>query len=54
MTLAVLDTTAPGHVGGALPLAQRDWLDELAAGTPDPVLVFGHHPAWNLDADTTV
>jgi 3',5'-cyclic-AMP phosphodiesterase len=45
----VLDTTAPGAVGGTLPPAQRDWLDELAAGTPDPVLVFGHHPIYNAD-----
>ncbi len=47
--LAVLDTTMPGHVGGVLPLAQRAWLDELAAGTPDPVLVFAHHPSFNPD-----
>ena len=25
------------------------WLDELAAGTPDPVLVFAHHPSFNPD-----
>jgi predicted phosphodiesterase len=50
VVLAVLDTTVPGQVGGALPLAQRAWLDELAAGTPDPVLVFAHHPSFNPDA----
>jgi Icc protein len=49
VVLAVLDTTVPGQVGGALPAAQRDWLDELAAGTPDPVLVFAHHPSFNPD-----
>jgi Icc protein len=49
VTLAVLDTTVPGQVGGVLPLAQRDWLDQLAASTPDPVLVFGHHPSFNPD-----
>jgi len=49
VVLAVLDTTLPRHVGGALPIAQRDWLDELAAGTPDPVLVFAHHPSFNPD-----
>ena len=29
--------------------AQRAWLDELAAGTADPVLVFAHHPSFNPD-----
>jgi predicted phosphodiesterase len=49
ITLAVLDTTVPGHVGGSLDAEQRGWLDDLAAATPDPVLVFAHHPAWNAD-----
>jgi hypothetical protein len=49
VTLAVVDTTAPGHVGGALASDQSEWLDALAAGTTAPVLVFGHHPVWNLD-----
>jgi hypothetical protein len=49
VTLAVLDTAVPGRVGGALPVEQRNWLDDLAAGTPDPVVVFAHHPAWNAD-----
>lgn len=49
VTLAVLDTTAPGHVGGALPSEQVEWLDALAASATAPVLVFGHHPVWNLD-----
>jgi len=39
----------PGHVGGALDAGQRDWLDELAAATPDPVLVLAHHPVHNPD-----
>jgi 3',5'-cyclic-AMP phosphodiesterase len=51
VTLAVVDTTVPGRVGGALPAAQRGWLDDLAAGTPDPVLIFAHHPASNADLD---
>ena len=29
---------------------QLAWLDELAADVTGPVLVFGHHPVWNLDA----
>jgi 3',5'-cyclic-AMP phosphodiesterase len=49
VTLAVLDTTVPGWVGGGLDAAQRGWLDDLARDTPDPVLVFAHHPAFNHD-----
>jgi predicted phosphodiesterase len=49
VTLAVLDTAVPGHVGGTLDAEQRGWLDDLAADTPDPVLVFAHHPAFNHD-----
>src|SRR5215213_6819511 len=51
VTLAVLDTVVPGWVGGALGAEQRGWLDDLAADTPDPVLVFAHHPASNDDPD---
>jgi predicted phosphodiesterase len=50
LVLAVLDTTVPGHVGGALPAEQRGWLDELAGASAAPVLVFAHHPSFNLDA----
>jgi hypothetical protein len=50
VTLAVLDTTLPRAVGGVLDETQRDWLDLLAAESTDPVMVFGHHPVWNLDA----
>jgi predicted phosphodiesterase len=50
VTLAVLDTTLPGAVGGVLPLVQREWLDALAAESSNAVMVFGHHPVWNLDA----
>ena len=53
-SLAVLDTTAPGHVGGALPSEQVEWLDALAASATAPVLVFGHHPVWNLDTTHVV
>ncbi len=51
VTLAVLDTTVPGRVGGALPAAQVGWLDEIAAATSGPVLVLAHHPASNPDLD---
>jgi 3',5'-cyclic AMP phosphodiesterase CpdA len=47
--LAVLDTAVPGTVGGALAPAQLEWLDAIAADATTPVLVFGHHPVWNLD-----
>ena len=49
LVVAVLDTAVPGRVGGALPTEQRGWLDELAGGTADPVLVFAHHPSYNVD-----
>jgi Icc protein len=49
VTLAVVDTTVPGLVGGALRDGQVEWLDALAAAATVPVLVFGHHPVWNLD-----
>jgi 3',5'-cyclic-AMP phosphodiesterase len=51
VTLVVLDTTVPGRVGGALPAEQRDWLETAASSTTAPVIVFGHHPAWNGDTD---
>jgi predicted phosphodiesterase len=54
VTLAVLDTTAPGHVGGALPASQVEWLDEVARAAEGLVLVFGHHPIWNLDTKRRV
>jgi 3',5'-cyclic-AMP phosphodiesterase len=50
VTLAVLDTTTPGSVGGVVPRAQLSWLDALAAEVTGPLLVFGHHPVWNLEA----
>jgi predicted phosphodiesterase len=52
VTLAVLDTTAPGAVGGTLPRSQVEWLDDVAAEATGPVFVFGHHPVWNLEAVT--
>jgi predicted phosphodiesterase len=52
VTLAVLDTTVPGGVGGSLPREQLGWLDAVAAEVVGPLFVFGHHPVWNLDAAT--
>jgi 3',5'-cyclic-AMP phosphodiesterase len=51
VTLAVVDTVIPGVDQGQLTHHQVEWLDELAAATPGPVLVFGHHHLWNLAAD---
>jgi predicted phosphodiesterase len=47
VTLAVLDTAVPGKAGGGLSAASLEWLDTLAAEADRPVLVFGHHHAWN-------
>jgi predicted phosphodiesterase len=44
VTLAVLDTSRPGRVGGAVDDDQAGCLDDLAARADRPVLVFGHHP----------
>jgi 3',5'-cyclic-AMP phosphodiesterase len=46
-TLAVLDTVRPGTDRGRIPRAQLDWLDDLAAESTAPVLVFGHHHPWD-------
>ncbi len=43
VTLAALDTSVPGSAAGALSADQLEWLDELAARSDSPVLVFGHH-----------
>ena len=51
VTLAVLDTVIPGIDRGRLSADQVEWLDDLAGSTSGPVLVFGHHHLWNLDAE---
>ncbi|HUF82961.1 MAG TPA: metallophosphoesterase family protein [Acidimicrobiia bacterium] len=50
-TLAVLDTVIPGLERGQITHHQLSWLDELAVEATGPVMVFGHHHMWNLDAD---
>ena len=50
VTLAVLDTVDPGRAGGQLARDQVQWLDDLAAEVAGPVLVFGHHDLWPIDA----
>jgi hypothetical protein len=44
VTLAVLDTSRPGWVGGAVDDDQAEWLDDVASRADRPVMVFGHHP----------
>jgi len=51
VTLAVLDTVIPGLERGQVTHHQLGWLDELAGEATGPVMVFGHHHVWNLDAD---
>ncbi len=50
VTLAVLDTVIPGIDAGQLPADQVQWLDDLAAERVGPVIVFGHHHCWNVEA----
>ena len=50
VTLAVLDTVIPGRAGGEVRVDQLQWLDDLAGETSGPILVFGHHDVWPIDA----
>jgi predicted phosphodiesterase len=47
--LAVLDTVIPGTDAGQLSREQAQWLDDLAGDTTGPVLVFGHHPCFDVE-----
>ncbi|HEY2302884.1 MAG TPA: metallophosphoesterase [Acidimicrobiales bacterium] len=47
VTLALLDTTMVGSASGQVSADQLDWLDELGARADRPVLVFGHHHAFD-------
>jgi 3',5'-cyclic-AMP phosphodiesterase len=47
VTLAVIDTVVPGSDRGRVTPEQLGWLDELAAASSQPVLVFGHHHPWD-------
>lgn len=50
--LAVLDTVIAGLERGRLDAEQLRWLEDLAADSTDPVLVFGHHHPWDPAAPT--
>ncbi|MFP3902545.1 MAG: metallophosphoesterase family protein [Acidimicrobiia bacterium] len=47
VTLAVIDTSIPGRASGGVAAETLEWLDQLAAEADRPVLVFGHHHAWD-------
>jgi 3',5'-cyclic AMP phosphodiesterase CpdA len=47
VTLAVLDTVRPGTDRGRVSQEQLVWLDELAAASTSPILLFGHHHPWD-------
>jgi 3',5'-cyclic-AMP phosphodiesterase len=50
VVLAVIDTSVPGKASGGVAADTIAWLDQLAADADRPVLVFGHHHAWNPDS----
>jgi predicted phosphodiesterase len=45
--LAVVDTALPHRANGGVSAATLAWLEDLAASTDRPILVFGHHHAWS-------
>lgn len=47
LRLVFLDTLVPGRIGGAITVAQVEWLDAVLAEAPDrPTIVFQHHPPF--------
>ena len=50
VTLAVIDTSIPGLASGGVSAESLEWLDQTAAEADRPVLLFGHHHAWNPDS----
>ena len=46
LAIALLDTTIPEQTTGRLLPEQLDWLGTMAAASPVPVLVMGHHQQW--------
>ncbi len=47
LTVAVIDTTVQLDFIGQVSDATAEWLRQLAVDTAGPVLVMGHHHAWN-------
>jgi predicted phosphodiesterase len=52
ITLAVIDTAIPHSPNGGVTAETLAWLDDLAASSDEPILVFGHHHAWNPASKT--
>ena len=48
--LLMIDTTEPFRAGGGLEGDDLVWLDDNAAGSDVPVLVFGHHHPWSPES----
>ncbi len=48
--LALIDTTVAQRASGRVSSATLEWLDDLAAHTDRPVLVFGHHHPWSPES----
>lgn len=44
--LLMINTTVSGQAGGGIAAEQLEWLDDNAAGSDVPVMVFGHHHPW--------
>jgi Icc protein len=52
VVLALVDTTVVGRAGGALSARTLEWLDELGSRADRPVVVIGHHHAWDPSSTT--
>ena len=48
--LAVIDTAIPGRASGRIAPDTLAWLDDLAASSDRPVLLFGHHHVWSPES----
>jgi 3',5'-cyclic-AMP phosphodiesterase len=51
LSIALVDTVIPGRDHGQVHAVQVDWLDALANGATDPMIVMGHHPQYLGAAD---
>lgn len=51
VTLAVIDTAMNAHYAGRVTAETLMWLRDLAVASDEPVLVFGHHHAWNPESN---
>jgi 3',5'-cyclic-AMP phosphodiesterase len=49
--LAIIDTTIPRETPGQVTAETLEWLGDVAGDADRPVLVFGHHHAWNPDSN---